>query len=72
MIAYLDKALNDMEMTVYVDKNGNLAAVDGTTAIYVEDEYNSEDSGNVQVDFSCRLEGGTYPTENLKADIRCV
>ena len=33
MIDYLDQVLNDVQMTVYVDKDGNLAAVEGTTSI---------------------------------------
>ena len=36
MIEYLDKALTDVNMTVYVDKKGRLAAVEGSTNLYVE------------------------------------
>lgn len=63
LITELDKSLQDMEMTVYVDKSGNLAAVDGTTAISMEEDK------DLQITFSTRLEGGTYPTENMNGTI---
>ena len=43
MIEYLDKALTDVNMTVYVDKKGRLAAVEGSTNLYVEDTDVSEE-----------------------------
>lgn len=68
MITYLDKSLTDIKMTVYVDKNGNLAAFGGTTNLYVEDNGEGED-GYIAVTFHVALEGGSYQTQNMKANI---
>ena len=62
MINFLDESLNDVTMTVYVDKKGNLAAVNGSTHLTVEEE-------DIQVLFDVLLEGGAYPTQNLKAKL---
>ena len=56
MIEYLDKALTDVNMTVYVDKKGSLAAVEGSTNLYVDDTDVSEE-GYRAVTFSCQLQG---------------
>ena len=37
MIDFLDKSLNDVNMTVYVDKQGRLTAVDGSTQMNIQD-----------------------------------
>lgn len=66
MIDYLDQSLNNVTMTVYVDKKGRLAAVDGTTQLSVEE---SGVSGNIQVAFKARLEGGSYLTQNATAEV---
>lgn len=62
MIGYLDESLHDAAMTVYVDKKGRLAAVNGTTAITADDE-------TVDVKFNWELQGGTYLTQNMKGEI---
>ena len=36
MIQYVDKALTDVQMTVYVDKSGRLAAMDAVTFVNTE------------------------------------
>lgn len=63
MIAFLDSSLNDVSMTVYVDKEGCLASVKGTTS------FNSTGSETepVQLQFGCELKGGAYPTQNMRA-----
>ena len=63
MIAFLDSSLNDVSMTVYVDKEGCLASVKGTTS------FNStgSEAEPVQLQFGCELKGGTYPTQNMSA-----
>lgn len=66
MINFLDESLNDVTMTVYVDKTGNLAAVNGNTHLTVEDGEEKED---IQVFFDLMLEGGVYPTQNMKAKL---
>ncbi len=68
MIEYLDKALTDVNMTVYVDKKGRLAAVEGSTNLYVENTDVSEE-GYIAVTFSCQLQGGAYLTQNALASI---
>ncbi|MCI8518176.1 MAG: zinc ribbon domain-containing protein [Hungatella sp.] len=62
MIDFLDETLSDVEMTVYVDKKGRLAAVDGTTVLETGDE-------EIEGEFAFRFLGGTYLTENMTADI---
>lgn len=66
MIGYLDEALNDVEMTVYVTKEGALAAVDGTTSLDIETE---DETSTANVDFSLRLEGGAYPAQNMNGTV---
>ena len=63
MIAFLDSSLNDVSMTVYVDKEGCLASVKGTTS------FNStgSEAEPVQLQFGCELKGGAYPTQNMSA-----
>lgn len=68
MITYLDKTLTDIQMTVYVDKDGNLAALEGTTNLYVDEEV-AEEEGYVAVTFNLTLEGGAYLTQNVKGNI---
>ncbi len=64
MIDFLDDSLTDVNMDVYVDKKGRLAAVMGTT------EINGEDMDEpVEVEFDFRFEGGAYLTQNMKADV---
>ena len=63
MIAFLDSSLNDVSMTVHVDKEGRLASVKGTTS------FNSTgaEAEPVQLQFGCELKGGAYPTQNMSA-----
>ena len=68
MITYLDKTLTDVQMTVYVDKKGRLAAVVVSTKLNVEDPDTGE-LENVDVAFDCQLQGGTYLTQNMKANV---
>lgn len=63
MIAYLDKSLDDINMMVYVDKQGRLAAVDGTTVLHLED------GTSVNVTFHAELQGGTYLTQNMTGTV---
>ncbi len=57
-IAQMEKSLQDVSLTVYVDKDGRLAAIKGTTAI------NQEEGEPVSVAFSAELQGGAYRTQN--------
>lgn len=65
MIDFLDKSLTDVNMTVYVDKKGRLAAVDGSTRLLNPDDEEEA----LQVDFNCRLQGGSYLTQNMTAEV---
>lgn len=62
MIGYLEESLHDVNMTVYVDKKGRLAAVSGTTVITAEDE-------DINVNFNWELQGGTYLTQKMLGKI---
>lgn len=61
----LDASLDDVHMTVYVDKKGRLAAVDGTTVLH--DETNADDTANVA--FNLKLAGGAYLTQNATGNV---
>lgn len=72
MIDFLDKSLTDVNMTVYVDKKGRLAAVDGTTRLLNPEtaEGGANDEQDVlQVEFNCRLQGGSYLTQNMTGEV---
>lgn len=60
LIKVLDDSLEDVEMIVYLDKKGNLAAFSGTTSIYADGE-------EAEVEFEVQLKGGDYPLQNLEA-----
>ncbi|WP_302326117.1 zinc ribbon domain-containing protein [Enterocloster lavalensis] len=62
MIKYLDRTLDDVDMVVYVDKKGRLAALDGTTMLHIEDT-------DVDVKFHLELKGGSYLTQNMSGTI---
>ena len=68
MIDYLDGSLTDIQMTVYVDKKGNLAAVEGFTQLQPEDA-GEEDRKKVDLSFGCQLQGGSYLLQNFKGNI---
>jgi len=68
MIDFLDKSLTDVDMTVYVDKKGRLAAVDGSTQLLDPDSGDGGQQDALQVDFNCRLQGGSYLTQNMTAE----
>ncbi len=71
MVDFLDKSLTDVNMTVYVDKKGRLAAVDGSTYLVDPDaveEGDVTDEDKLQVTFNCRLQGGSYLTQNMTAE----
>jgi hypothetical protein len=53
-------------MTVHVDKKGRLASVKGATTLNVEEEGKTE---ILQVDFDFKLQGGSYLTQNMTAEI---
>lgn len=75
MISYLDASLTDVQMTVYVDKEGRLASVDGKTSIKgnTADTESTEDTGadapGVDVAFQWNLQGGTFLTQNMNGNI---
>lgn len=70
MIDFLDKTLNDIDMMVYVDKKGRLAAVKGNTIFTAESEEEGEELGDdIQVTFDVTLKGGSYLTQNLEAEV---
>lgn len=65
MLDILDASLDDVNMTVYVDKKGRLAAVDGTTKI-----HHQEDAADmVNVEFDLQLTGGAYLTQNAAGNV---
>ncbi len=62
MIKYLDRTLDDVDMVVYVDRKGRLAAVDGTTTLHIDDT-------DVDVKFHVELNGGAYLTQNMSGTL---
>ncbi len=62
MVTYLDESLDDVNMMVYVDKKGRLAAVEGTTVLHVDDE-------DLDVKFTIELKGGSYLTQNFDCNV---
>ncbi len=63
VITHLDESLADIEMEVYVDKKGRLAAVNGSTSI------TRENGEALPIAFEANLKGGTYLTQNATASI---
>ena len=63
-IAVLEQALTDIDMTVFVDKKGNLAAIQGTTSV-----LDNQTNETADLAFHFQLEGGAYPTQNAKTDL---
>lgn len=68
-IDFLDKSLTDVNMTVYVDKSGHLAAIDGSTQLMIPDGTGGTQQDTMQVEFNCRLQGGSYLTQNMTAEV---
>lgn len=68
MVDFLDTTLTDIQMTVYVDKDGNLAAMEGTTQLYPETLV-GEAQEYIDVTFSLELQGGSYLTQNFVGNI---
>lgn len=70
MITYLDGSLTDVQMAVYVDKDGRLASVDGKTSVK---EYVEEGTGatgeSVDVAFQWNLQGGAWLTQNMNGTL---
>ena len=72
VIDQLDQSLQDVDMMVYVDKKGRLAALEGTTAVIPaaeDDAGNQTDGEPVPVSFAVNLQGGTYLTQNAWASV---
>lgn len=64
IIKYLDESLADINMTVYVTKNGRLAAIDGTTSV-----TDNERAKTIDIAFHTELQGGAFPTHNAIGSI---
>lgn len=69
MITYLDSSLSDVEMTVYVDKEGRLASVDGTTSVKETPAAEGTEGSSVDIAFQWNLQGGAYLTQNMNGSI---
>lgn len=63
VISQLDQSLQDVDMMVYVDKKGRLAAVNGSTAVV------REDSSAVDLTFDVKLKGGAWLLQNFEANV---
>lgn len=59
----LDAVLNDVDMVVHVDKKGRLVSVEGSTSL-------TDEGDKADVEFSLRLEGGSYLTENAWGEVK--
>ena len=69
MIQYVDKALTDVQMTVYVDKSGRLAAMDAVTFVNTESFAGDEGVKQVKIDFHAEVKGGAYRLQNFVTTI---
>lgn len=71
MIEALDASLTDIQMTVYLDKDGALTSVLGSTVI--NSGITSGDGGSqtvpTEVVFEAVFEGGAYPLQNLTGQL---
>ena len=67
MIQALDASMTDIQMTVYLDKDGVLTSVLGSTVINGGITGSDGDSQTVptEVAFEAVFEGGAYPLQNL-------
>lgn len=63
LIDRLDQGMQDVDMQVFVDKKGRLAALEGTTNLVQVDET------TVPVTFAVNLKGGSYLTQNAWAQV---
>lgn len=66
----METGLNDVDLLVYVDKKGRLAAIDGSTVINVNKGGEENGSTPVRLEFDVQLQGGTYLTQNLTAEVK--
>lgn len=71
MIQALDASLTDIQMTVYLDKDGVLTSVLGSTVINGGITGSDGDSQTVptEVAFEAVFEGGAYPLQNLTGQL---
>mgnify|MGYP000193500435 CR=1 FL=1 len=71
MIQALDASLTDIQMTVYLDKDGVLTSVLGSTCNKRRDHRQRRDSQTVptEVAFEAVFEGGAYPLQNLTGQL---
>lgn len=71
MIEALDASLTDIQMTVYLDKDGVLTSVLGSTVINGGITGSDGDSQTVptEVAFEAVFEGGAYPLQNLTGQL---
>ena len=51
----MDKALTDVQMTVYVDKSGRLASMDAVTFVNTESFAGDEGVKQVKIDFHAEV-----------------
>lgn len=71
MIQALDASMTDIQMTVYLDKDGVLTSVLGSTVINGGITGSDGDSQTVptEVAFEAVFEGGAYPLQNLTGQL---
>lgn len=70
IIRQLEHSLTDVSMTVYVDKKGNLTAVDAVTVIKGGSvDMPDESDPIVDVNIHWEFAGGSYPTQNMAGTI---
>lgn len=62
LITAMENSADDISMTVYVDKKGQLAALEGNTSLDIEGQ-------TLDIKVDAELQGGSYPTENAQMNI---
>ena len=62
LISAMEESMEDISMTVYVDKKGQLAAIEGETTLTVNDV-------TCDITLDAKFLGGSYPTQNAEVHI---
>ncbi|MEY8338299.1 zinc ribbon domain-containing protein [Lachnospiraceae bacterium 62-35] len=61
-IAAMEESVEDIEITVYVDKKGRMAGLNGVTSLSLED-------GVYDFELEAQFKGGSYVTQNMESQL---
>ncbi|MCI8454173.1 MAG: zinc ribbon domain-containing protein [Lachnospiraceae bacterium] len=69
MLTYLEKVLNDVELVVYVDDKGRMAALSGKTYLNLDFDNGEASEYQIEANLQTVFEGGAYLTQNMTAEL---